>query len=107
MLTRGVSFELGISQVLDRRSKVVKELSSTLTALVKSANCDTMDVAPESEEYCKYVEVLSFAIEQLFVAVPQTVKVIAEAGRSGIRDIAFHVLDDPSRRSLVRLWSPV
>jgi CLASP N terminal len=85
------SFKDGLAvQLTDRRSKIVKEASVTLSILTRSMK----QVQLSSEDQLGFVVALCHCLQHLYITLPQTVRVIAEAGRAGVREILEHVQVD-------------
>ena len=85
------TFEKALAvQLADRRSKVVKETSETLSILARAVKDTRLSV----DIHHRFVVVMSSFIEHLWQTLPQSVKVISEAGTRGIQEILENVVDD-------------
>lgn len=78
------------AQIADRRSKVVKETAVTLSVLTRGMK----DFPSAPEHHSIFVSTMAFLTEELFQTIPQTVKVISEAGKAGLKEILENITDD-------------
>lgn len=86
------------AQLADRRSKVVKETCVTLSILIRAMkDVELSDSA--AKDLCQNV---IYFVTQIFQTLPQTVKVISEAGQKGMREVVENSHDPGTVE-----WSPI